>query len=528
MSLTKVSYSMIEGAPVNVVDYATGSGTDLDPYVGWDTAITWSPYTEYRFSKGVFQYSTSLSLAYQSIILRGAGYGTVLKFTGSSVCVRFDRGGLSEVYNVVMENFLIKGNPNATYGIYLSNCHHITFRNIGVVDVTQFGFDINFSVIGMIENYSCSVNEGLSTFLPTYGLRIDAAGIYGGTYSTEQLVINPAIEGVSGTGIILGRCIFSKILNGTSEANGSGVETSIASGVNVIDGIDCEANSTSDFVINGTENTLRNIISGSNVTTGLYISGTRTLVEGGHANGVENVGIDTDFVNFTVTLGDFVDTGSNTQIRNVYSLPKSSFIQKNENAANLFYNGSFQAWNAGTTTNPDGWTLSGAGASIARNGTRFKQGTYSAAITRNGADAALTQQGFVTEYGLSYLKGQQVVLSAWVWASVANTTRLSLNTVANSAHSPFHPGDSAWHFLTVTLRVPDTATNVAPFVLVENTNTTSYVDAATLNFGGIPLPFVSRPVGSTGVTGGVGSAGPGNQYVTIVVDGIPYKVLHDN
>jgi hypothetical protein len=39
MALTKVSYSMISGSPVNVLDYISGgTGTSGDPYVGWDTA----------------------------------------------------------------------------------------------------------------------------------------------------------------------------------------------------------------------------------------------------------------------------------------------------------------------------------------------------------------------------------------------------------------------------------------------------------------------------------------------------------
>lgn len=528
MSLTKVSYSMLYGSPVNVVDYATGSGTVSDPYVGWDTAITWSPFTEYYFPEGVFQYSTSLELAYPGIMLRGSGAGTVLHFTGTSVCVRFDRAGLSEVYNITMQDFLIKGNPNATYGIYLSNCHHTCFKNISVIDVTQFGFDINFSVLGLIENYSCSINRGISSFLPSIGLRIDAAGVYGSTYATCQTVINPIIEAVSGVGILLNRCIFSKVINGTSEANPVGIQMTAASGLNVIDGTDCEANSVNDFVIAGTENVLRNVISGSNITTPVYISGDRTVVDGGHATAIENVGNRTDFINFTVTSGGLTDTGTATQIRNLYSIPKAANISKNENAANLLYNGGMEAWNAGVSVAPDGWSITGAGATIERSNTQVKQGVWSAKITRAGADVAVTQQEFVNEFGMSYLKGKQVIFGAWVWASTANTTRLTVNAITAAANSQYHTGNSTWQYLSVTLTVPDTATNVAPFILVENTNTSSYVDAVSLNFGSIPLPYFNRPVASTGVTGGTGSAGAGKQYVSVRIDGVVYKLLHDN
>jgi hypothetical protein len=528
MSLTKASYSMINGAPVNVVDYATGTGTVGDPYVGWDTAIAWAGYTEYYFPKGVFQHSNQLSLAYPGIVLRGSGSGTILKFTGSGECVRFDRGGLTGVFGIIMENFLIKGNVNASRGIYLSNCHHTTFRNISVVDVVNFGFDINFSVLGLIENYSCTVNRDLSTFMPSIGLRIDAAGTYGSTYSTEQLIINPIIEGVAGVGIQFGRCIFSKILNGTSEANGTGVQFTADTGVNVIDGIDCESNSVNDFVINGVNNVLRNVISGSAISTPVYISGTRTIVDGGHAFAVENVGIGTDFINFQLTGGTFTDTGTNTQIRCLHSNLLSAYVPKNSNDSNLFYNGSMESWSAGTSVAPDGWTLSGAGAAVARDAVTVKHGAYSAKLTRSGTDLVLTQSLFTTDIGLNYLRGRQLVFGAWVWASVANTARLSLSTTANSAQSLYHSGNSTWQFLSLTINIPSAAVACVPYIEVNNNNTVVYVDAVAINYGGVPLPYDTRPVEPANDVGGTGSAGAGKQYVSMVVNGITYKVLHDN
>jgi len=519
---------MITGAPVNVVDYATGTGTVSDPYVGWDTAISWAANTSYYFPVGVFQHSASLNLAYTGIVLRGSGNGTVLKFTGISVCVRFDRGDLSGAYDIVMENFLIKGNANATYGIYLSNCHHTTFRNITVVDVTQFGFDINFSVLGLIENFSCTVNTGLSTFLPSVGLRINASGTYSGTYSTEQLIINPIIEGVASIGILFDRCIFSKILNGTSEANATGIQFTISSGVNVIDGTDCESNSVNDFVIGGTENVLRNIISGSSITTPVYISGTRTIVDGGHAFAVENVGTGTDFINFNISGGIFTDTGANTQIRNLYNYAIAAYVPKKSNDSNLFYNGSMESWSAGTSVAPDGWTLSGAGAAVARDAGTVIHGTYSAKLTRSGTDLVLTQSLFTTDIGLPYLKGRQLIFGAWVWASVANTARLSISTVTNAAQSIYHSGNSTWQFLSATINIPTAATACVPYIEVNNTNTAIYVDAVAINYGGVPLPYDIRPVEPANAVGGVGSAGAGNQYVSMVVNGITYKVLHDN
>ena len=35
------------------------------------------------------------------------------------------------------------------------------------------------------------------------------------------------------------------------------------------------------------------------------------------------------------------------------------------------------------------------------------------------------------------------------------------------------------------------------------------------------------PISSSGTTGGTGSAGAGNQYVELTIDGVTYKLLHD-
>jgi hypothetical protein len=525
MSLTKASYSMITGTPVNVVDYATGTGTSGDPYVGWDTAITWAANTEYYFPKGVFSYGTTLNWGFSGIYVCGVGVGSVLNFTGSGKAIDIS-GGPNNLNDVHLENFLVKGNLNATHGISTYRVVHCIYKNIHVVDVTTYGFSIDFTVCAILENYTCTVNAGLATFLPSTGLYVDAT--YGG-YSTEIIVINPIIEGIAGDGINFQKVIFSKIINGTSEANFVGVRLSSGSGVNSIEGIDCESNTTSDFIIGGTGNVLRGVISGSNIAQSMIITGTRTVLDGCQSTTLINSGIGTNIYDFElVGTSTFLDTGTGTQIQSLYSETETAFIPKTENQNNLFYNGSMESWTAGTSVAPDGWTLTGAGATIAREATIVKHGSYSAAITRSGTNAVFGQTSFYTEIGLPYLKGRQLVIGAWVWASVANVAQVYLTTIASASTSIYHPGDSQWHFLTANIYIPDSATNVVAQILVLNTNTTVYVDAAMLNYGVIPLPYSSKSIAPGNAIGGVGSAGAGNQYVSMIVNGVTYKVLYDN
>lgn len=51
----------------------------------------------------------------------------------------------------------------------------------------------------------------------------------------------------------------------------------------------------------------------------------------------------------------------------------------------------------------------------------------------------------------------------------------------------------------------------------------TFLDAIEFNINNLD----STKVGSDGTTGGTGSAGAGNQYVEMTIDGTTYKVLHD-
>jgi hypothetical protein len=121
------------------VDVATlalfGTGTSGSPWVGWDSAISWQPETEYFFRKGYYAYSISPNFLKTGIALRGEA-GTVLQFNGIGNAVVFDNpGGSGHAYsdwtmNVRMENFIIQGNSNATNGLFLRAVRNGIFRHI--------------------------------------------------------------------------------------------------------------------------------------------------------------------------------------------------------------------------------------------------------------------------------------------------------------------------------------------------------------------------------------------------------------
>lgn len=110
----------------------------------------------------------------------------------------------------------------------------------------------------------------------------------------------------------------------------------------------------------------------------------------------------------------------------------------------ILTNGDLLLWAGGASAAPDGWSLSGAGASVAQLTTPH-HGLYGASVTRAGADAFLYQElASPTSY-----RGKRVTLGAWVRDAGASTARVLIaDGVGASATNAGGSGD--WEFVSVT------------------------------------------------------------------------------
>lgn len=153
------------------------------------------------------------------------------------------------------------------------------------------------------------------------------------------------------------------------------------------------------------------------------------------------------------------------------------------NFFNMVQNGSFENWEHGITTVPDNWTLAGSGATFIRETSTIKHGLYSGKLTRVGNDCNISQNVY-NNYGRSYLNSRVMILGAWVYCAVASVARLRINDGTTTTFSSYHPGTSAWAFLTVTVTtgVSISALNVG--LQVDTTNASAYIDGAILVEGG--------------------------------------------
>lgn len=124
---------------------------------------------------------------------------------------------------------------------------------------------------------------------------------------------------------------------------------------------------------------------------------------------------------------------------------------------NMVRNAEFSEWSGGLNSAPDGWTLTGASATVARATTGIRSG-FAAKLTRASATTTLTQT--IPLQLLEYLVRSPgplstIAIAAWVTTATASTAKVGIN----STFSGFHTGGSYPEWLTTTFT--PLATNTA-------------------------------------------------------------------
>ncbi|MBA7694057.1 hypothetical protein ES703_102658 [subsurface metagenome] len=146
---------------------------------------------------------------------------------------------------------------------------------------------------------------------------------------------------------------------------------------------------------------------------------------------------------------------------------------------NILTNGNFEDGDP-----PDDWTLEGVGASVSRSTEQKIVGSYSAKLTRNGANCNLYQT--ISNYA-SYI-GKKLVIRAWVYATVASRARLYIDDGITGWFSLYHSGVAGWEQLSKTLTVNATATQLKISCRIDTGDTSAYFDGVILVKGHKCLP----------------------------------------
>lgn len=329
--LTKVSYSMITSAPLNVVDYgASPSNTAAQndaAFAAVLTAITANGGGEIFIPSGTYQYQTTLNFGINNLIVRGQGRSTVLQFNGTGNCIEMI-GNPSTGQYTTLDSFSVSGTASATNGIYINNWTKFQLLNISVGNVSQVGIYTGFVVFGYMLNPTVyEYDWGPSGFVvkPQIGMRfgrnVSGTAPYPDTCALTVVGLN--VQGVSDAGL---KCVngFSCVFIGGSSEYNNTHDLKIESNFRQSTFINIDYENTTPITnvyIDGIQNTFNGgliplsackIELGPNSNQNKFIGGTYGSVEllaGATLN---------SFTDVTITAaGGLVDNGTNTKFDNV-------------------------------------------------------------------------------------------------------------------------------------------------------------------------------------------------------------------
>jgi hypothetical protein len=173
MALTKVTYSMINGAPVNVLDYGADPTGVSNSTAAINAAIATGQSV--YFPRGTYLTTGGHALTYPSNqMFFGDGYGASIIKKSSGTATIFD---IPQETQCSFSDLTIDAN-NLGGTVFMWRAHYSTITNVDVRNVggTSYGFHISGSNLCLFENLNVQNSYG--------GFKIDQ--------STDPLPVNPS------------------------------------------------------------------------------------------------------------------------------------------------------------------------------------------------------------------------------------------------------------------------------------------------------------------------------------------------
>jgi hypothetical protein len=327
MPLTKASYSMITGSPLNVLDFgASPSNTAAQNDTAFGLAlakITANGGGKLIIPAGTYAYQTTLNFSIDNFIVCGEGRSTVLQFNGTGNCIEMvGTAGAGLKQYTTLDSFAVSGTASATNGILINFYTKYQLLNISVGNVTLAGIATGFNVFGTMLNPTVyNYDWGPSGFAiqPVNGILmgLPVSGTHPYPDTCAVTIINPNIQGVSGSGIKGVNGFTNLIMGGSSEYNtGYGLETLADFNQNTFINIDFEGN---DVIVNGFGNNFEGglgPVSSDSFTFSATSSQNKIL--GGFFGTITNLGNLNSITDTSISASNgLTDSGTNTKLDNV-------------------------------------------------------------------------------------------------------------------------------------------------------------------------------------------------------------------
>ena len=179
---------------------------------------------------------------------------------------------------------------------------------------------------------------------------------------------------------------------------------------------------------------------------------------------------------------------------------------------NLMPDALLNMWPGGVAVAPWGWTLAGGGAAVALEDTTIMDwGTYSARITRAGADATLTRTLIAAADFPDGMQGKEITVAMRCICATPNTASLVVDDGVGTTRGgetgdgTSHSGDGNEHWIYCTHVLDAAATELDIYMEVRDNNVAAYFGAIVVclgkftptvwlpdRWGIMPVPIVIR------------------------------------
>jgi len=173
MSLTKVTYAMIQGAPVNVLDYGADPTGTSDSTAAINAAIATGQSV--YFPRGTYLTTGGHSIPYPSNqMFFGEAYDATIIRKSSGTSTIFD---IVQFAQCAFENLTIDAN-NLGGNVFMWRAHYSTMTNVNITNVGGTGYAFHFSGSNLCQFTNVNVFNSYG------GYKIDQ--------STDPLPVNPS------------------------------------------------------------------------------------------------------------------------------------------------------------------------------------------------------------------------------------------------------------------------------------------------------------------------------------------------